>query len=164
MAIRFQRLFVLLLLFESLTVLLVGSEVPLLIDYAMLQALCALAQEELPIHVPHLESNDVLYGGDEMYMTDLYGMLDECVGHILEQIATLKTTNVDLQSVLGAEFFDLTVALSELNAKSANLAVNVLTLAKQGGVNAHLTRAFAAMRFREESSPYQRQMLAKLSL
>ncbi len=143
-----------------------GSDVPLRIDYAMLCALCALAQDTLPLHIAGVESNDVLYGGDEMYRTDLFAMMDEIIGHSLEQLAALKTANVDLQSVLSAELFDLTVTLSELNQKSAPLAVNLLNLAKSASATGvpHLRRAFAAMRYREAESPFQRQMLAKLTV
>lgn len=152
-----------------------GSDVPLRINYAMLCALCALAQDTLPLHIAGVESNDVLYGGDELYRKDLFEMIDEIVSHSLEQLAALKTANADLQSVFTAELFDLTATLADLGEWNAQkgptphqqLAVNLFTLAKNGPATAgiaHLRRAFAALRYREAESPFQRFMLTKLSV
>lgn len=143
-----------------------ASEVPLHIDLSLLRALCALAQDELPVHLPGLESNDVLYGGDDMYRNELHTLLDECVAHLLEQLAALKAAGAEMQSLLTSEFFDVTVSLAELNSKSANLAVNLLSLAKQSvgpeGDVGPLKRAFAALRFR--STPFHEHMAAKLTV
>ncbi len=120
-----------------------------------------------------------------MYRTDLYGLIDECVGHILEQIASLKTSafsellfalfalpvhdnavvtgHPTVQAALTAEFFDVTATLAELNAKSGNLAANLLNLAKQpdSGLH-HLRRAFKVMGLRDNA--FQQQLFTKLSV
>ena len=138
-----------------------GSEVPSRVAMGLLSTLCALAQETLPYHIRNLDSNNVLYGGDPMYLEELYKLIDELVKQVLDQLTLLKTTNPTAQAVLAAEFFDLTVSLANLNAKSGNLAASLFTIAK-GIPSDHLRNAFAALKYR--TGPLHHGLATKLQI
>ena len=129
----------------------------------LISTLCALAQEELPYEIKNLDSNNVLYGGDPMYLEELYKLVDQLVERVLDQLRKLKETNPEAQQRLAAEFFDLTVSLAELNPKSGNLAASLFGLAKEGSERPpHLKRAFDALQFRP--GPLHQAMYQKLAL
>ncbi len=138
-----------------------GSEVPCRIAMALLSTLCALAQETLPYHIRNVDSNNVLYGGDPMYLEELYKLVDELVKQVLDQLTALKTTNVASQALLAAEFFDLTVSLTNLNAKSGNLAASLFGIAKSSPeALPYLRNAFASLKF--HSGPVHHGLATKL--
>lgn len=138
-----------------------GSEVPCRVAMGLLNTLAALAQETLPYHIPNLESNNVLYGGDPMYLEELYKLIDELVKQILDQLTVLKTTNPTAQAELAAEFFDLTVSIANLNVKSANLAGSLFTIAKSAEEKpCELKNALNALKFRQ--GPMHKAIYGKL--
>jgi hypothetical protein len=140
-----------------------GSEVPCRVAMALLGTLCALAQETLPYHIRNLESNNVLYGGDPMYLEELYKLVDAFVQQILDQLTVLKTTNPASQALLAAEFFDVTVSLANLNAKSGNLVASLFAIAKTSAEPpTYLRSAFAALKFR--TGPLHHALATKLQV
>lgn len=138
-----------------------GSDVPCRLYMSLLSTLCAMAQDEFIYHIPNLDSNDVLYGGDPLYLDELNKQVDELVKQVLDQLTALKSADPELQSELSAEFFDLTVSLADLNPKSGNLAASLFNFAKEHPSN-YLKNAHAALKYRE--GPLYQQMLTKLSV
>lgn len=140
-----------------------GSAVPGRVALSLLSTLSALAQETLPYHIPNLESNNVLYGGDPMYLEELNKLVDELVKQLLDQLTLLKTTNPAVQAQLAAEFFDLTVSIANLNVKSANLAGSLFALAKAAEEQPiELKNALEALKFRP--GPMHQAIRSKLVL
>ncbi len=98
-----------------------------------------------------------------MYIEELNKLVDAFVQQILDQLTALKTTNPTSQALLAAEFFDLTVSLALLNAKSGNLAASLFNIAKAATEQPlHLKSAFAALNYR--SGPLQQALANKLVL
>ena len=55
----------------------------------MLALLCTYAQRRFPYHIPHIESNDDLYGGAPGYVFELRQATHTCLQEILKQLTTL---------------------------------------------------------------------------
>ena len=139
-----------------------GSEVPTRVAMGLIATLCALAQEELPYEIKNLDSNNVLYGGDPMYLEELNKLVDQLVERILAQLTALKESNPSAQKTLAAEFFDLTVSIASLNAKSGNLSASLFNIAKESPPTGHLKAAHNALTYR--SGPLHQAMHKKLVL
>lgn len=138
-----------------------GSEVPARVAIGLISTLCALAQEELPYSIKNLDSNNVLYGGDPMYLSELYKLIDQLLEQVLAQLTLLKTTNPEAQRAIATELFDVTVSLAELNPKSGNLAASLFALAKDLP-SEHLKAAFSALKYRP--GPLHQAMHKKLAI
>jgi len=74
-----------------------GAMTRLYID--MLALLATYAQRRFPYHVPHVESNDDLYGGAPGYVFELRQVTHACLQEVLKQLTTLGE-RTELQSKL----------------------------------------------------------------
>jgi len=96
-----------------------------------------LYQHSLPYHVPKVESNDVLYVGDDAYTSELLAIIDELIKLVLKHLESLSADQSPQaqkrQAAVALYLFDHTVRFSQLNAKSATLAANLYQLAKKCG-------------------------------
>jgi len=98
----------------------------------ILSLLSAYAQTKLPYRVTGVESNDVLYGGDSGYITELQAIIGKVLEMILDEIAKFskpETENPKSQGKLALDLFNYIISYSELNAKSATLAFQLFGLA-----------------------------------
>jgi hypothetical protein len=55
----------------------------------ILVLLCTFAQRKFPYKVPHVESNDFLYGGGVEYMAELNANITTCVQEMLQQLSAM---------------------------------------------------------------------------
>jgi hypothetical protein len=115
---------------------------------SILSLFAAQYQPSLPYHIPKVDSNDVLYGGDEEFKKELQAIIDRLLELILEQMATLKKdsspSSERKQKILACALLEHTVRLAALNAKSATLAANLFQLAKKSGATSAELRACIA--------------------
>src|SRR4051794_26697103 len=104
-----------------------------------------------------VESNDVLYGGDAEFKTQLQAIIDRLLELILEQMAALKNdtsaNSEKKQKLLASALLQYTIRLAALNAKSATLAANLFQLAKKSGASAaELRGCLVTLKVRSASS------------
>lgn len=64
-----------------------GIQTKVYID--MLSLLCTYAQKKFPYHIPHVESNDQLYGGAPEYMKELGESITTTIEEIMKQLTAL---------------------------------------------------------------------------
>jgi len=114
-----------------------GSNGKLRIFFGILPAFVALAQPNLPFHITQVESNDTLYGLTQDYLDELNSIIDKILEEILEQLNVLKDDPdrgaQKLQARAATDLFNQTVALAELNSKSATFAAVLFNLVKKSG-------------------------------
>ncbi|HEY9818572.1 MAG TPA: hypothetical protein V6D20_22600, partial [Candidatus Obscuribacterales bacterium] len=97
---------------------------------------------KLPYHIAKLESNDLFYLGDEDYKEELQAIINKLVEEVLEELSKLKEMGAGSQQVanlqcrVALDFFNHTTAHSELNSKSAKLAVNLFQMSKKSSDSA----------------------------
>jgi len=103
----------------------------------LLALFSALHQSALPYHAAKVESNDVLYAGDEAYNTELLAIIDELIKLILKHLESLSADQSPQaqkrQVTVALYLFDHTLRFCQLNAKSATLAANLFQLARKCG-------------------------------
>jgi len=121
-------------------------------------------QNKFPYHLANVESNDLLYGGDEKYLNELQTIIDKLVEQILEDLAKFSE-NEDvnakrIQSKLALDFFYYLLTFSELNGKSATLAVNLFSIAKKECAKNSIDSALLFLQ--KMDVPLANQLLKKL--
>lgn len=112
---------------------------------ALLSSFVAQSQHSFPYHIQGVDSNDTLFSGEPGYQNDLNVFIDQVLADLFEIMAQLKEDH-DVsaqknQANLAMDLFNYIVAYTELNAKTATLAVNLSTLAKQSGVHSAYLRS-----------------------
>ena len=101
----------------------------------MLGLLITYSQRRFPYHVPHVESNDELYGGAPEYMKELGESINTCVGEIITQLTTLgerPEAAAKLNQARG--LLDLVNQLAsrmEVNAEVGDFLLQLLELANK---------------------------------
>jgi len=102
---------------------------------SILSLYCTYYQNSLPYHIDKVESNDVLYGGDNDFTDELLGSIDKLLEEILEDISKLKDdpdiTVQKKQARLALDLFNMIIGYAVLNAKLASVAVTLYSLAKK---------------------------------
>jgi len=92
-------------------------------------------QPKFPYHYPGVDTNDILYGGDPDYQKEVQALINKIVEDLLEDLAKLTEDKDESahknQSKIALDLFNYLLSFSELNAKSATLAVNLYSLAKK---------------------------------
>jgi len=113
-----------------------GSAGKARIYLSMIATLCAMQQPKLAYSFPNVDANDVLYSSDSDYAEELQGLINKLLEDLLEELAKLKEENPSAQVALAIDTFNTIVAFSELHAKTATLAANLLSLASKGSLDA----------------------------
>jgi len=142
-----------------------NSQPKWLLHLRLVVTLSTLAQVRLPYHIEGVDSNDILYGGDDGYQADVQRHIDEHFAKVLERMGALKDdpdpASKRQQTEMAMEIFNALVVHSELNGKSATLAANLFTLAKKSGARDSLLRA--ALEHLRNSEGLTQELFKKLS-
>jgi len=99
----------------------------------LLPVFAAYAQPTLPFHVPKMDSNDVLYAGDDAYNEELATMLDKIGELIGAELATLKDLPKQ-QAQIAIALAEHTVRFATLTPKTAMLILQMYTAAKKANM------------------------------
>lgn len=127
-----------------------ASEAKARVYMCLLQVFCAYAQRNFAYHVPGVESNDSLYGGDESYMESLAQFLETLFAAVLEVLAEIGAKSDIMsrrsQASLAVELANTLVSHFELTPHSATYIVRLFQLAKkqEGAADAKQMQALVA--------------------
>lgn len=87
-----------------------------LIFASMLVGLSSMAQEYLPYHISHVESNDTLYGCDPKFLAEISEVCSTLVGEIFAQVKALDQQETQKrQALLCLEIFQRVVGHADLS-------------------------------------------------
>ena len=98
----------------------------------LLRLFCAFSQKSFPYHVAYVDSNDTLFGNNEIYRKSLAQFTTTLVDQILEQLAGLPTESKDgqaAQSELALDTVNVIVDSMTMNKASATMVVKLIRLA-----------------------------------
>jgi hypothetical protein len=111
----------------------------------MLALLCTYAQRRFPYHIPHIESNDDLYGGAPGYVFELRQATHTCLQEVLKQLTTLgeraEVPSKLAQARLILDFVNCLASRITMTAELGAFIVKLLELALK--VKSSMTRADA---------------------
>mmetsp|Transcript_29295 Transcript_29295/g.41243 ORF Transcript_29295/g.41243 Transcript_29295/m.41243 type:complete len:982 (+) Transcript_29295:64-3009(+) len=112
-----------------------GTTAKIRIYLSILSLLSAYSQPKFPYHIQSVDSNDKLYSGDPDYAGELQAIINKILDDVLQEISTLTPESGEnvgaLQSKLTLDVFNHLVSFSQLNPKSATLAVNLWAVVKK---------------------------------
>lgn len=99
----------------------------------ILGLLCTYSQRHFPYHIAHVESNDVLYVGNEAYLQELHENIIACIEEILKQITAMgertETSSKLLQSRMILDAVNQILSRMHLNSDVAVFVVKLFELA-----------------------------------
>jgi len=103
----------------------------------VLSLLSCFTQPNLPYRFRGVETNDELFAGDPDYANELQSMINKVLEQLLEELTNLSQaagndTNLQqTQAKVVLDLFNFLLSFSQLNSKSATLAVQLFQLAKK---------------------------------
>lgn len=72
-----------------------GSEIRLLLQMDMLCFLSTQMQSSLPYHISKVESNDTLYGNEQVFIEEVHKLLTQICDKIIQSLKDMATTVSD---------------------------------------------------------------------
>ena len=105
---------------------------------SLVPLLCAYSQSKLPYSIPKVESNDVLYGGQDSYTQELGTYLNRVVEDILGQLSELggEAGSKERQGTLVLDLVNRVVSNMKLNTQAVNITSKLIELAARNKVRA----------------------------
>eukprot|EP01088_Endostelium_zonatum_P002802 TRINITY_DN1359_c0_g1_i2.p1 TRINITY_DN1359_c0_g1~~TRINITY_DN1359_c0_g1_i2.p1 ORF type:complete len:942 (+),score=217.40 TRINITY_DN1359_c0_g1_i2:79-2904(+) len=129
---------------------------------AIVQVYCTQVQRRLPYHMAHLESNDILYGGDVQTSTEVDENLTTLLNGVME---ALKEEGVGARNYnsLVLNTFGTVVTHGELNAETAGFVGKLFLLAKEKGASRdELNAAVQTARVKKDRSKLNAALYEKI--
>ncbi|KAK6476164.1 VPS35 endosomal protein sorting factor-like [Huso huso] len=112
-----------------------NSDAKVRVYTSALPLLAAMSQESYLYHIPRVDSNETLYGGDPKFVTEINKLCETLIGQILDHLKTVgKEETLRRQSSLALSLFNCLLAHGDLRNNRLNqLAVNLWTLGQKHG-------------------------------
>ncbi|XP_033908670.2 VPS35 endosomal protein-sorting factor-like [Acipenser ruthenus] len=143
-----------------------NSDAKVRVYTSALPLLAAMSQESYLYHIPRVDSNETLYGGDPKFVTEINKLCETLIGQILDHLKTVgKEETLRRQSSLALSLFNCLLAHGDLRNNRLNqLAVNLWTLGQKHGY-ADMRSTVRTLEFiKQQSQQPDMNHLAELAL